>query len=67
MIADDGNGFDAQMGKPGAGMGLTSMRERACKIGGDLNIASQPGSGTTITLRLSIDPEINTTLTGKEE
>jgi len=67
MIADDGNGFNAQMGKPGAGMGLTSMRERACKIGGDLNIASQPGSGTTITLRLSIDPEKNTTLTGKEE
>jgi signal transduction histidine kinase len=67
MIADDGNGFDAQMGKPSAGMGLTSMRERACKIGGDLNIASQPGSGTTIALRLPIDPEINTTLTGKGE
>lgn len=67
MIGDDGNGFDPQIGKLSAGMGLTSMRERAHQIGGDLKITSQPGTGTVITLRLPINIETNNTLTGKEE
>jgi two-component system sensor histidine kinase UhpB len=49
-VADDGAGFtpDAQT----AGLGLTGMRERAVLAGGRVSIASAPGAGTTIELRL---------------
>ena len=53
-VADDGVGFD-----PGSAdvrsrrLGLTSMEERARRIGGTLEIASTPGAGTTV--RLEVD------------
>jgi signal transduction histidine kinase len=48
-IDDDGCGFDvaATLGVAG-GLGLTSMGERAELLGGSLNVASTPGSGTTV-------------------
>ncbi|HEX5688588.1 MAG TPA: GAF domain-containing sensor histidine kinase, partial [Roseiflexaceae bacterium] len=47
QIADDGQGY--QVGDVGAGkFGLTSMHERAAKIGARLQIESAPGKGTTI-------------------
>jgi signal transduction histidine kinase len=53
-IRDDGKGFDpkqvqekyAQRGS----FGLLNMQERASRIGGDLQITSQAGQGTTVTL-----------------
>jgi two-component system sensor histidine kinase UhpB len=58
-IADDGQGFDALAanrngklrGRPG-GLGLNGMRERALLVGGDLNIFSRPGEGTTVELTM---------------
>jgi PAS domain S-box-containing protein len=47
-ICDDGIGFDPSLGRPGH-LGLASMRDRAARLGGRLDIASAPGSGTTIT------------------
>jgi signal transduction histidine kinase len=50
-VADDGAGFD-----PGAPdvrsrrLGLTSMEERARRLGGRLEIRSAPGQGTTVRL-----------------
>ncbi|HUR81383.1 MAG TPA: ATP-binding protein, partial [Thermoanaerobaculia bacterium] len=35
--------------------GLSTMRERAESIGGELTIDSTPGSGTTVRFRLPID------------
>jgi GAF domain-containing protein len=49
-IADDGRGFDASASFPGH-IGLQSMRERAERAGGSLEIESAPGKGTTITAR----------------
>jgi signal transduction histidine kinase len=49
-VSDDGAGFDA--GQGGTGVGLSSMRERAAGLRGTLQVASQPGHGTRITLRL---------------
>jgi signal transduction histidine kinase len=46
-IADDGVGFDAAAGD-GTGFGLVSMRERVAALGGELRLASRPGSGTAI-------------------
>ena len=48
VIRDDGIGFDSSLSRPGH-LGLASMRERATRLGGRLDIASAPGAGTTIT------------------
>jgi signal transduction histidine kinase len=46
-VSDDGIGFD--MSTTGAGgIGLSSMKERAEKLGGDLAIHSSPGEGTSV-------------------
>lgn len=50
-ISDDGLGFDAA-NPPGGGLGLAGMKERAERIGGKLDIASEPGRGTTVRLVL---------------
>ena len=39
-------------GEYGAGLGLTGMSERAALIGGQIEIESAPGRGTTIYVRL---------------
>ncbi|MBI4790496.1 MAG: HAMP domain-containing protein [Chloroflexi bacterium] len=46
-VVDDGCGFDAETMHPG-GVGLSSMRELAAEIGGQLQIISAPGAGTTV-------------------
>jgi PAS domain S-box-containing protein len=46
-ISDDGLGFDAQGDFPGH-LGLRSMRERASRLGGTLEIESTPSRGTRI-------------------
>ncbi|WP_205323686.1 GAF domain-containing sensor histidine kinase [Glycomyces sp. YM15] len=50
-IADDGEGFDADEAAT-RGLGLLSMRERAKALGGDLDLKTAPGEGTTVTLEL---------------
>jgi ligand-binding sensor domain-containing protein/two-component sensor histidine kinase len=53
QVRDDGRGIDASGN--GGGHGLKSMRQRAERLGGTLEIASND-SGTTITLRCPIGP-----------
>ena len=59
-ISDDGAGFRGRVmngnglppkGRPG-GLGLSGMRERALLVGGNLNIWSEPGKGTTVELTM---------------
>jgi signal transduction histidine kinase len=45
-IADDGVGFDPAAAN--GGFGLTSMRDRARALGGELRIVSRPGAGTSV-------------------
>ena len=47
-IEDKGRGFDPELVKGQGGMGISSMTERAEKIGGSLSIQSKIGAGTTI-------------------
>ena len=48
-VEDDGHGFDPQARAVSARrLGLVSMRERAVELGGDFDIESTPGSGTTV-------------------
>jgi PAS domain S-box-containing protein len=46
-IFDDGVGFDARSDFPGH-LGLKSMRERATRLGGTLEVTSEPGHGVRI-------------------
>lgn len=54
-IADDGGGFDPDRLAGEGGYGISIMTERAHMIGGHLQVASSPGQGTTVRLRL---PEV---------
>jgi signal transduction histidine kinase/ligand-binding sensor domain-containing protein len=54
-IRDDGHGIDPEIlgsGRQGH-WGLSGMRERAQKIGGQLNIWSNPGNGTEVDLTIA--------------
>jgi signal transduction histidine kinase len=48
-VRDDGVGFDPDT-RANAGQGLQSMRDRARQIGAELEVTSQPGSGTRVRL-----------------
>ena len=61
-VRDDGGGFDAARrrrvngrarGRPG-GLGLSGMRERALLVGGNLDVFTAPGAGTTIELTMGV-------------
>jgi signal transduction histidine kinase len=52
-VADDGRGFDLDAVEGGGGMGLVSMRERAEKIGGTLQVISAAGEGTRVKVCLA--------------
>jgi len=56
IITDDGCGFDTKKTVNG-GIGFASMYERAEMTGAKLDIASQDGKGTTITLEVPLDKE----------
>jgi len=54
-IEDNGAGFDIATTEPvngRGGLGLAGMRERISLVGGELQIESSPGSGTTIFARI---------------
>jgi signal transduction histidine kinase len=48
-IRDNGRGFDPKDPSISKSLGLLGMRERAAILGGQVNIASAPGKGTTVT------------------
>jgi signal transduction histidine kinase len=52
-IADNGRGMSTD---GVGGRGLLNMRNRALRIGAQLNIVSAPGSGTVVHLRCKLDP-----------
>jgi signal transduction histidine kinase len=55
IVRDDGIGFGE---KPGRGMGLSSMQERAEAIGGFTRITSQPSLGTEVRTVLPIPKKV---------
>ncbi|MEO8390585.1 MAG: type IV pili methyl-accepting chemotaxis transducer N-terminal domain-containing protein [Polaromonas sp.] len=58
VVRDNGAGFDTQKHPGEFHVGLNIMRERAGRIGADVNIASSAGQGTTVTLTLPPHPEV---------
>jgi ligand-binding sensor domain-containing protein/signal transduction histidine kinase len=51
MVEDNGRGYAPGRG---GGMGLSSMRERARRLGGDFEVAAGPEGGVRATLRLPL-------------
>lgn len=47
-VADNGQGFDLRKMSVTLGHGLSNMHIRARKVGGDVEITSAPGEGTTV-------------------
>jgi signal transduction histidine kinase len=58
IVEDDGRGFDTaellESANTARRMGLVGMRERARLIGGELEVESSPGEGTTIYVRVPL-------------
>ena len=54
-VSDDGCGFGPESG---AGVGRSSMSERAVALGGELQIESEPGQGTRVRLRVPLPKEV---------
>lgn len=54
VVSDEGPGFDPEQVRSDRGrhVGLGLLRERARLVGGSLEVASWPATGTTLTLRL---------------
>jgi PAS domain S-box-containing protein len=48
LIHDNGRGFDQVDPSHSKSLGLLGMRERAAVVGGQVNISSAPGKGTTV-------------------
>ncbi|MFZ5916655.1 MAG: GAF domain-containing protein [Chloroflexota bacterium] len=59
IIRDDGQGFDpaSPLADGADHFGLSIMRARAARIGGQLHIDSAPGQGTQVVMTFSLDPD----------
>ena len=57
-VRDDGRGFVPRSDGPAGHFGLQTMAERATAIGGDLEIHSEPGQGTEVTVTWPAEPTI---------
>ena len=54
-VQDDGVGLNGSKPSPfGGGFGLQAMRERAAQFGGELLLESEPGSGTTVVVKIPV-------------
>ncbi|MFJ2365735.1 PAS domain S-box protein [Pseudomonas sp. NPDC087697] len=53
-VSDDGIGFVAPTGRP-TSFGVVGMRERVLIMGGQLSLDSEPGEGTTLSVRVPLD------------
>ena len=55
MVRDDGQGFRLAESRPHKTYGLLGLRERTLLLGGEARIASEPGRGTTIEVRVPLE------------
>ncbi len=54
-VRDNGAGFDSAM-RTDPGLGLVGIKERVRQLGGDADIASRPGIGTTLLAHIPLRP-----------
>jgi len=61
-VHDDGRGFDPHMVQLTLGHGISNMQTRARNVGGDLEITTEPGEGTTIMAWVPFSQDIDQTV-----
>ena len=61
-MEDNGRGFDPELAINQGGIGISSMIERAEKIGGSLSIQSEPDTGTILSVRIPLDEHQTTNI-----
>ena len=54
QVRDNGRGFDRATGKKPKHLGLVSMTERAAIVGGEIDVASERGKGTIVSVRIPL-------------
>jgi chemotaxis family two-component system sensor kinase Cph1 len=61
IVEDNGQGFNSSMldEKGDKCLGLIGMKERVALLGGEVDIESVPGEGTTIRVRIPLDGDSN--------
>jgi signal transduction histidine kinase len=52
QVADNGIGLPQSPATERKSLGLLGMQERALRVGGEVNIGSQPGHGTRVTVTI---------------
>ncbi len=65
VVRDNGAGFDTNKHPGESHVGLNIMRERAGRIGAEVEVLSRAGQGTTVTLTLPPHPEMVSGLAAK--
>lgn len=58
-VEDDGKGFDTTQANKLKGAGLANIQARVDFLGGTLDLQSEPGTGTTITIECAIHHTVN--------
>lgn len=58
-IVDDGKGFDTEALSENTGLGLHNIQQRAALHGGRVEIDSEPGGGTRLTIRVPVQMSKN--------
>jgi PAS domain S-box-containing protein len=58
-VVDEGSGFDLEAVRR-TGLGLIGMQERLNLVGGTMSIESQPGAGTTVSVRVPLSRQDET-------
>ena len=66
VIEDNGRGFRPADGRPSGHLGLVSMRERATLVGGEFDVESAPGEGTSVLIRVPVGHGATPTSRGVE-
>jgi two-component system, NarL family, sensor histidine kinase UhpB len=56
-VRDDGRGFSPGAARSQKTYGLLGLRERTVLLGGETSVASEPGRGTTVEVRIPLEPE----------
>jgi PAS domain S-box-containing protein len=63
-ITDNGAGFDTRTSAQKKTLGLLGMKERTLMLGGQYEISSEPGQGTTVTVTVPLEPIAKTVKPG---
>lgn len=66
-VEDNGRGFDPELANSQGGIGLSSMIERAEKIGGSFSIQSDTDAGTVVSVKIPLGADRASSIDKPEE